>query len=147
MVELNMNDQMGYGIQRMYETRRNRYLPMPDYELSRETVEISLYGGVVDVSYSRILMENSGLFLTDMLALGLIQKRLEVPYAAIQSLKRMGLVEGRKLRFRVSAVVAVAAAKKAEYIKIKAYPYCSDPTNTLWSLSILHYILLKYRSI
>ncbi|WP_299744907.1 RNA-binding domain-containing protein [uncultured Tateyamaria sp.] len=121
MVELNMIDQMGYGIQRMYETQRRRYLPMPDYEVSDDAVEMTLYGGVVDPAYTRVLMENGGLQLNDVLALDRVQKDLEVPDVAIKALKRKGLVEGRKPRFRVSAAVAAASATKAEYIKTRAF--------------------------
>jgi ATP-dependent DNA helicase RecG len=121
MVELNMIDQMGYGIQRMYETQRKRYLPMPDYEVSGDAVVMTLYGGVVDPAYTRVLMENGGLQLTDVLALDRVQKGLEVPDAAIQALRRKKLIEGRKPRLRVSAAVAAASAKKAEYIKTRAF--------------------------
>lgn len=121
MVELNMIDQMGYGIQRMYETQRRRYLPMPDYEVAGDAVVMTVYGGVVDPAYTRVLMENGGLKLADVLALDRVQKGLEVPDAAIQALKRKGLVEGRKPRFRVSAAVAAASSKKAEYIKTRAF--------------------------
>lgn len=116
-----MIDQMGYGIQRMYETQRKRYLPMPDYEVSGDAVEMTLYGGVVDPAYTRVLMENGGLQLNDVLALDRVQKELEVPDSAIKALKRKGLVEGRKPRFRVSAAVAAASATKAEYIKTRAF--------------------------
>lgn len=121
MVELNMIDQMGYGIQQMYETQRRRYLPMPDYEVSADAVEMTIYGGVVDPAYTRVLMENGGLQLIDVLALDRVQKGLEVPDGAIQALKRKGLVEGRKPRFRVSAAVAAASSKQAEYIKTRAF--------------------------
>lgn len=121
MVELNMIDQMGYGIQRMYQTQRQRYLPMPDYEVSGDAVVMTVYGGVVDPAYTRVLMENGGLKLTDVLALDRVQKGLDVPDGAIQALRRKGLVEGRKPRFRVSAAVAAASAKKAEYIRTRAF--------------------------
>ncbi len=121
MVELNMIDQMGYGIQQMYETQRRRYLPMPDYEVSDDAVEMTIYGGVVDPAYTRVLMENGGLQLVDVLALDRVQKGLEVPDAAIQALKRKRLVEGRKPRFRVSAAVAAASSKKVDYIKHRAF--------------------------
>jgi ATP-dependent DNA helicase RecG len=121
MVELNMIDQMGYGIQRMYETQRKRYLPMPDYEVSGDAVVMTVYGGVVDPAYTRVLMENGGLKLVDVLALDRVQKGLEVPDGAIQALKRKGLVEGRKPRFRVSAAVAAASSNQAEYIKTRAF--------------------------
>ncbi len=121
MVEMGMIDQMGYGIQRMYKTQRERYLPMPDYEVSGDAVLMTIYGGVVDPAYTRVLMENGGLQLTDVLALDRVQKGLEVPDGAIQALKRKGLVEGRKPRFRVSAAVAAASSKQAEYIKTRAF--------------------------
>ena len=121
MVEMSMIDQMGYGIQRMYETQRQRYLPMPDYEVSGDAVLMTVYGGVVDPAYTRVLMENGGLQLTDVLALDRVQKGLEVPDGAIKTLRRKGLIEGRKPRLRVSAVVAAASSKKAEYIKNRAF--------------------------
>ena len=121
MVAMNMIDQMGYGIQQMYETQRKRYLPMPDYKVTVDAVEMTLYGGVIDPAYTRVLMEFGGLQLTDVLALDRVQKRMEVPDAAIKALKRKRLVEGRKPRFRVSAAIASASAKKAEYINTRAF--------------------------
>ncbi len=55
MIELYMIDRMGYGIQRMYETQRKRYLPMPDYVVSGNAVVMTFYGGVVDPGYTRVL--------------------------------------------------------------------------------------------
>lgn len=121
MVELNMIDQLGYGIQRMYKTQRERYLPMPDYEVAGDAVVMTVYGGVVDPAYTRVLMENGGLKLADVLALDRVQKRLDVPDAAIQALKRKGLVEGRRPNLRVSAAVAAASSRQAEYIKTSAF--------------------------
>ena len=121
MVELNMIDQMGYGIQRMYEIQRRRYLPMPDYEVAGDAVVMTLYGGVVDPAYTRVLMEHGGLKLADVLALDRVQKGLEVPDEAVRALKRKGLIEGRKPRYRVSSTVAAASGKKAAYIKTRAF--------------------------
>jgi len=121
MVELNMIDQMGYGIQRMYEMQRRRYLPMPDYEVAGDAVVMTLYGGVVDPAYTRVLMEHGGLKLADVLALDRVQKELEVPEEAVRALKRKGLIEGRKPRYRVSSTVAAASGKKAAYIKTRAF--------------------------
>lgn len=50
-----------------------------------------------------------------------VQKRLEVPDAAIQALKRKGLVEGRRPNLRVSAAVAAASSQQAKYIKTSAF--------------------------
>lgn len=121
MVELNMIDQMGYGIQRMYDMQRRRYLPMPDYEVAGDAVVMTLYGGVVDPAYTRVLMEHGGLKLADVLALDRVQKGLEVPDEAVRVLKRKGLIEGRRPRYRVSSTVAAASGKKAAYIKTRAF--------------------------
>ena len=74
---------------------------------------MTVYGGVVDPAYTRVLMEHGGLKLSDVLALDRVQKGLEVPEEAVRALKRKGLVEGRKPRFRVSSTVGVVGGKEA----------------------------------
>lgn len=122
MVELNMIDQMGYGIRRMHELQRVRYLPMPDYDLSSlNAVKMTLHGGVVDPSYSRHLMENTSLSLQEVLALDRVQKKLQVPDEMLVTLRRKKLIEGRRPNTRVSSSVAAATLRKAEYIKNRAF--------------------------
>ena len=61
MAELNMIDTMGYGIHDMYARQARRYFPMPDYDLSESgTVKLTIYGGVVDPAYSRMLIQENG---------------------------------------------------------------------------------------
>ncbi|MFG6543810.1 RNA-binding domain-containing protein [Sulfitobacter sp. 1A10445] len=122
MVELNMIDQMGYGIRRMHELQRIRYLPMPDFDLSDSMkVKMTLHGGVVDSSYSRLLMENISIPLQEVLALDRVQKKLAVPDEMLATLRRKKLIEGRKPNIRVSSSVAAATLRKAEYIKHRAF--------------------------
>ena len=117
MAELNMIDTMGYGIHDMYARQVKRYLPLPDYDLSEPgAVRLQLYGSVVDVAYSRLLIQKTDLSLVDVLALDRVQKKLPVADDAVTRLKRAGLIEGRKPNFFVSARVAGATANKAEYI-------------------------------
>jgi ATP-dependent DNA helicase RecG len=121
MAELNMIDTMGYGIHDMYARQARRYLPMPDYDLSEAgAVKMTIYGGVVDPAYSRLLIQKTDLPLMDVLALDRVQKKLPVPDKAVVSLKRAGLIEGRKPHFHVSANVAKATANKADYIRTRA---------------------------
>ena len=120
MAELNMIDTMGYGIREMYLGQAKRYFPLPDYELNKPTaVSLTIYGGVVDMAYSRLLIQKTDLPLLDVLALDRIQKKLPVPEATILRLKRSGLIEGRKPHFYVSAAVAKATDGKAEYIRTR----------------------------
>lgn len=121
MAELNMIDTMGYGIHDMYARQAGRYLPMPDYDLAEPgAVRLTLYGGVVDPAYSRLLIQKTGLPLADVLALDRVQKKLPIPDEAVTRLKRAGLIEGRKPRFHVSAQVAKATGSMADYIRTRA---------------------------
>jgi ATP-dependent DNA helicase RecG len=121
MVELNMIDTMGYGIHEMHERQAKRYLPLPDYDLTEAAaVKITLYGGVVDSGYTRLLMQKTDLPLTDILALDRVQKNLPIPESAVAHLKRARLIEGRRPHLHVSAQVAEATGSKAAYIRTRA---------------------------
>ena len=121
MAELNMIDTMGYGIHDMYARQAKRYFPMPDYELGEPSaVSLTIYGGVVDPAYSRLLIQKTDLPLADVLALDRVQKKLPIPDEAVARLKRAGLIEGRKPRFHVSASVAKATGSMVDYIRTRA---------------------------
>jgi len=121
MTELNMIDHMGYGILDIYQRQRQRFFPLPDYDLDDpEMVRLTIHGRVVDPSYSRLLMQEAGLPLVDVLALDRVQKRLPVGEDALRHLRAHKLVEGRKPNIHVSARVAAATDSKAEYIRTRA---------------------------
>lgn len=121
MAELNMIDTMGYGIRDMYAGQARRYFPMPDYDLNEPgAVKMTLFGGVVDIAYSRLLIQKTNLPLADVLALDRVQKKLPIPDEAATRLRKGGLIEGRKPNYFVSAVVASATASKVDYIRTRA---------------------------
>ncbi len=121
MAELNMIDTMGYGIHLMHQEQARRYLPMPDYDLSEPgVVRMTVYGGVVDIAYSRLLIQKTDLPLADVLALDRVQKKLPIPDEAVARLRKAGLLEGRKPNFHVSAAVAAVTANEAGYIRTRA---------------------------
>jgi ATP-dependent DNA helicase RecG len=121
MAELNMIDTMGYGIHEMHLGQARRYFPMPDYDLSEpQVVKLTLYGAVVDVAYSRMLIQKTNLPLSDILALDRVQKKLPIDDAEVKHLRDAKLIEGRRPNLYVSASVASATAKKADYIRMRA---------------------------
>lgn len=121
MAELNMIDTMGYGIHLIYRGQAQRYFPLPDYDLSQSNaVKMTLYGGVVDPAYSRLLIQKTDLPLIDVLTLDRVQKKLPIPDEAASRLRKAGLIEGRKPNFHVSALVADVTASKADYIRTRA---------------------------
>jgi ATP-dependent DNA helicase RecG len=117
MAELNMIDTMGYGIHEMHMGQVRRFFPMPDYDLTEaQAVKMTIHGRVVDPAYSRLLIQKTDLPLQDILALDRVQKRLPLDPAMAKHLRKVGLIEGRKPHWYVSAAVATATASKADYI-------------------------------
>lgn len=120
MAELNMIDTMGYGIHEMHLGQARRFFPMPDYDLSEpQSVKMTIHGSVVDLAYSRLLIQKTDLALEDILALDRVQKKLPLDESMVKHLRKAGLIEGRKPNFHVSAMIAKATASKAEYIRTR----------------------------
>lgn len=121
MSSLNMIDKMGYGIHDMAQSQARRFFPLSDYDPADEkNVRLTIYGGVVDMAYSRLLIQKTDLPFQDIFALDRVQKKLPVSDDAISHLRRAGLVEGRKPNLHVSAIIAAATDNKAEYIRTRA---------------------------
>jgi len=121
MAELNMIDTMGYGIHSIHLGQARRFFPMPDYDLTTPTaVKMTVYGSVVDPAYSRLLIQKTGLSLDIIHALDRVQKHLPLSDDIIKTLRRKGLVEGRKPNLHVSASVAKVTASKVDYIRTRA---------------------------
>ena len=106
MANLGMIDKLGYGIQTIYQLQRERFLPLPDYDLDESNlVRLTIHGRVVDIAYSQLLMQKTDLPVEQVLALDRIQKQLPVSDEAIRKLRKDGLIEGRKPHIRVSSTV------------------------------------------
>jgi len=121
MVELGMIDSMGYGIHQMYRGQAARYFPLPDYDLSNpNTVRLTLHGAIVDPAYTRLLIQKTDLDLLDIFALDRVQKHLPTSDDAVKRLRKAGWIEGRKPNLHISAKLAAATAKKADYIRTRS---------------------------
>jgi ATP-dependent DNA helicase RecG len=127
MTQLNMIDHLGFGIERINHSQASRYLPLPDYDLSNpKEVKLTIYGSVVDQSYTRMLMTYGNLPFEDILALDRIQKNRPIPDNALRRLRRKGLVEGRRPHVRVAASIAAVTGTQARYIQSRGQSdeYC-----------------------
>jgi len=122
MVNLNMIDTIGSGIKRMFTKQRQRYFPMPDYDLSEPgRVKVRIIGKLIDEKYTRMLMQRTDLDLMDVIGLDKVQKGKPVTAEEFESLKSKRLIEGRRPNLFVSAEVAAATETKADYIKKRAF--------------------------
>lgn len=129
MVHLRMIDTMGFGIRDvMFKGQARRFLPLPDYDLSDPShVILHIQGRFIDENYSRALITHADLPWPEVLALDSIQKGKEPSKDSLQSLRRKGLVEGRKPALHVAASLAEATGETTEYIRNRAFDdayYC-----------------------
>ncbi len=122
MVNLNMIDTQGGGIKRMFQKQRQRFFPMPDYDLTEvERVMVSIPGNILDEHYSRLLMERSDLELWQVVFLDRVQKRQGITHDAHKLLKRAGLVEGRYPNLIIASKVAKLVGQKARHIRERGF--------------------------
>jgi len=133
MVNLNMIDTIGSGIKRIFVNQKNRFFPLPDYDISPREIKVKIYGKVINPVYVKLLQKHSEISLDDVIQLDKIQKGLAVDEPVAKDLKRRGLLEGRKGNYYLSGSVSSETDKIAEYVKNKAFDkkYYTDLTYEL----------------
>lgn len=121
MFNLKMVDTAGGGIRKLFLFQRQRFFPMPDYDLSNSRVKLTLTGKVLDMDYARLLARDGGLSLQEIIALDKVQKRQPLDTDDERLLKGKSLIEGRKPNFYIAQPVAQKTGQKASYSKNKAF--------------------------
>lgn len=118
MVNLNMIDTAGMGIRRSFEKLRERFFPMPDYDLSEENrVKVTIYGKILDEQYSKLLLENTNLTLVDVMLLDRVQKNIVISKEQYDYLRKKKLIEGRYPNIYVSKGISEIVNEKVAYTK------------------------------
>lgn len=91
----------------MHLAQAKRYFPMPDYDLSEpQAVKMTIHGRIVDLAYSRLLLQKTDLSLVEILALDRVQKKLPLDDMMVKQLRRAGLIEGRRRRPLLTTTVS-----------------------------------------
>jgi ATP-dependent DNA helicase RecG len=122
MVNLNMIDTQGGGIKRMFMKQRERFFPMPDYELSQpERVLVTLRGRILDERYTRLLMTHSSLDLATIMLLDKVQKGERIAAEDGKRLRTAKLVEGRYPNLIIGGTVAATMGQKAQHIRNRGF--------------------------
>lgn len=121
MFNLKMVDTAGGGIRKLFLFQRQRFFPMPDYDLSANRVKVTLTCKVLDMDYARVLARDGGLALQEIMALDKVQKRQPLDGAEEKLLKAKGLIEGRKPNFFIAKSLAQQTGQKASYSKNRAF--------------------------
>ena len=120
MVNLNMIDTVGSGIRRIYDIQKEKFFPMPDYDLSEyNRVKVTLYGKIIDEKYSKILFEKTNLDIDEVMLLDRVQKGYEITKEQSDYLRKDNLIEGRYPNIYISSDIAKITNKEKEYIDNK----------------------------
>jgi ATP-dependent DNA helicase RecG len=117
MVNLNLIDTIGSGIKRMYNIQRNKFFPLPDYDLGKLSVKVTIIGKILDTKYAVKLAQMPNLSLHEIILLDKVSKSKSMTEFEIKELKDKQLIEGRKPNFHISAEVAIATGEKSDYLK------------------------------
>jgi len=122
MVNLNMIDTIGSGIKKMFNLQRQRYFPLPDYDLAEPNrVRVRILGKIINENYTRLLIKRPDLNLKTVIDLDKVQKGIPLELHDVRKLRSQGLIEGSKSKIYVSAQIASLTDSKSDYIKNRAF--------------------------
>lgn len=119
MVNLNMIDTIGSGIKRMFLIQKSKFFPLPDYDMRDNKVRVKIIGKLLDVAYARKLTQLPDLMLNEIILLDKIQKHQPINSDDLASLRKKGLVEGRKESLSISSNVAKQTNLKEDYLELR----------------------------
>ncbi|OIN98034.1 transcriptional regulator [Candidatus Desantisbacteria bacterium CG_4_10_14_0_8_um_filter_48_22] len=122
MANLNMIDTIGGGIRKMFTVQKDRFFPLPSYDLSKPNeVTVKIAGKVLNENYTQLLIENPNVDIRIVMLLDKVQKREKINKEEANLLKKQKLIEGRHPNIFITSRVAVSAADKAKYIKYRGF--------------------------
>lgn len=122
MVNFNMIDTQTTGIRRAFRIQKERYFPLPDYDLSSiNQVKVTVYGKILDDNYTHVIFENPDFDLTTVYLIDCVQKHKMINKDAVKHLRKLGIIEGKMPNIYISAKVAESIDKKGQYIKNKGF--------------------------
>ena len=122
MVMFKMIDTETTGIRRVFHIQREKFFPLPDYDItSKDRVEVSIYGKEINEKFTYLLHDNEDLNLMTVYLLDQVQKGKPISKEAVAHLRKHKLVEGRVNNLYLAAPLAKTAEDRAQYIKNKAF--------------------------
>ena len=121
MVNFKLIDTAQWGIRKVYNTQRDRYFPLPDYDFKTPNkVAVTVYGKVLDQRYTKLLYSRSDLDIDTVFLLDRVQKKLPLEKEQMQSLRQQGMIEGKSPNVFISLNIADVIDERPQYTKNKA---------------------------
>ena len=117
-----MIDTATMGIRKVFRIQKEKYFPLPDYDLSNESqVAVTVYGKTLNDNYMHILFENPNLDLQTVFLLDQVQKGRKLSKESVNYLRKLKLVEGKMSNLYLSSEVSKSIDSSAQYIKNKGF--------------------------
>jgi len=116
-----MIDTIGSGIKKMFISQKDKFFPLPEYDLSNNRVKLTIIGKVLDIKYARKLAQIPSLDLKIIMALDKVQKRKTITSEENKTLRKMGFIEGKSPNLYISSIVAEVTGDKSSYIKNRGF--------------------------
>ncbi|PLW79946.1 transcriptional regulator [Candidatus Woesearchaeota archaeon] len=128
MINLNLIDTIGSGIVKMFTIQSKKYFPLPEYELSNDSVKVTIEGKVLDMNYALKLASVPDLSLEEIILLDKVQKGHSLSSDEVKVLKAKNLIEGKRPNLHISSSVAKYTNQEDEYIKLRGIDdtYCQS---------------------
>lgn len=124
MRNVKMVETEGGGIRKLYIQQKKRFFPMPEYDTSNGKVVCKISGNVLDENFARILVNNPGLSIAEIMLLDKVQKHLPITDDTIALFRKKGYIEGRKPNVYLSAKIVGTARQvglKTSYVKNRSF--------------------------
>jgi ATP-dependent DNA helicase RecG len=94
MKNIGMMDTYGGGIVRTMKIQRDRYLPLPDYKLSDDSVSVKIYSAELDENFSSTLFQRPDLDILSVYLLDRVQKNEPITKEQADRLLSEKVVDG-----------------------------------------------------
>ena len=113
MVQLNMIDTIGSGIKKMFIIQKDKFFPLPEYDLNNNEIKVQIIGKVIDMAYARKIAKMPNISLEDIILLDKVVKKKELSQDDIKTPRSKKLIEGRKPNLHISTYVAKVTEEKS----------------------------------
>ncbi|MEL7660552.1 ATP-binding protein [Acetobacterium wieringae] len=122
MRQFSMIDTAAMGIRKVFKIQKEKYFPMPDYDLERHNiVSATVYGKVIDENYTKLIYEHPEFDLQTIYLIDRVQKHLPIDGQEIKTLRNLNVIEGKAPNIFLTPSIAQSIDAKAEYISNRGF--------------------------
>jgi len=114
-----MIDTIGSGIKKMFNKQKERYFPMPDYDISDETrTRVTILGEIINDNYAHQLKTRPELSLANVIALDKVQKKQAITDEEASRLRELKLIAGWMPNIQIIAENRLQKIPYSEYKRV-----------------------------